>query len=396
MQITESTKAIVRATAPVLAVHGLTITQTFYKRLFEAHPALKNVFNMTHQETGVQPRSLAGAVYAYAAHIDDLSVLAAAVENIAQKHASVQVKAEHYPIVGEFLLKAIKEVLQDAATDQILQAWAEAYQFLADIFIKREVQIYKEIEQKTGGFDGYKAFTITKKVKESSVVTSFYFTPQDAGQVPTFKEGQYLTIKTQVPGQTHTTLRNYTISDASGKGYLRISVKREADNDPKGIVSNYLHDFANEGDHFELAAPFGPFFFQNNKRSVLFLSAGVGITPMMSMLQGLSKNGFEGKEVLFVHANRNPQAHAFVEEVAQIKAQMSNLHTAYFYEQNAGDSAKQGRIGLSELEALLAGKAETFDAYICGPSAFITAMTAHLNQLSCGNIYTELFHSTPY
>src|SRR6478752_473915 len=96
--------ARVKATAPVLAEYGTTITKHFYKRMFANHPELKNVFNQAHQQSGSQPEALARAVYAYAANIDNLGVLGGAVAHIAHKHASLNIRAEHYPIVGENLL----------------------------------------------------------------------------------------------------------------------------------------------------------------------------------------------------------------------------------------------------------------------------------------------------
>src|SRR4030095_14820345 len=134
--LTATTIAVVKSTAPALAQHGYTIIQRFYERLFQAHPELKNLFNMRHQERGEQQRALAGAVLAYATHIDTLPALTSAVERITHKHATLNVQADQYPVVGENLLAAIKEVLGDAATDDILRAWAEAYQELADLLIQ--------------------------------------------------------------------------------------------------------------------------------------------------------------------------------------------------------------------------------------------------------------------
>ena len=136
--LTQKTRDTVKATAPVLAQHGYDIIKHFYRSLLGTHPELKNVFNMRHQERGQQQEALARAVYAYAANIDDPACLAAVLENIANKHASLGVMPEQYPIVGEHLLGSIKAVLGDAATEEVISAWAQAYGNLADILMGRE------------------------------------------------------------------------------------------------------------------------------------------------------------------------------------------------------------------------------------------------------------------
>ena len=123
----QKTIEIVKSTAPVLKEHGVAITKVMYKHLFANHPEMRNHFNMTRQKKGDQPRALANAVFQYASHIDQLEKLGPAVEIIAQKHTSFSITKEQYPIVGQTLLNAIKEVLGNAVTFEIMDAWAEAY-----------------------------------------------------------------------------------------------------------------------------------------------------------------------------------------------------------------------------------------------------------------------------
>lgn len=128
--LSQKTIDVIKSTVPVLEVHGTTITTVFYKNLFEAHPELLNIFNHANQKKGRQQNALANTVLAAAKHIDQLETIIPVVKQIAQKHRSLAVKAEHYPIVGEYLLGAIKEVLQDAATEEILQAWGRPMESL--------------------------------------------------------------------------------------------------------------------------------------------------------------------------------------------------------------------------------------------------------------------------
>src|SRR5690554_5915347 len=130
--LSAQTTAIIKATVPALQSHGEAITKHFYNIMFRDYPAVKAYFNQAHQAQGTQPRALANSVLAYAANIDRLEALKDALPVIIQKHVSLDIRPEHYPIVGTCLLQAIREVLGEAATDDIINAWAEAYGQLAD------------------------------------------------------------------------------------------------------------------------------------------------------------------------------------------------------------------------------------------------------------------------
>lgn len=140
--LNQKTIDIVKSTVPALKENGVEITKTFYKIMFENNPEVKEMFNMDKQESGAQPKALAMTVLAAAQNIDNLEVLLPAVKKIGRIHVNTNVKPEHYPIVGKNLLLAIKEVLGDAATDEVLQAWAEAYEVIAKVFIDVEKEIY--------------------------------------------------------------------------------------------------------------------------------------------------------------------------------------------------------------------------------------------------------------
>ncbi len=134
---------IVKSTVPALKEHGMEITTTFYKNMFAQNPEVKELFSMEKQQSGQQPKALAMSILAAAQNIDNLSAITPLVEKIGQVHCNAQVKPEHYPIVGKHLLGAIKEVLGDAATDEVLEAWGKTYQVLAEVFINKEKSIYE-------------------------------------------------------------------------------------------------------------------------------------------------------------------------------------------------------------------------------------------------------------
>ena len=131
--LNQNTIDIIKSTVPVLKEHGVEITTTFYKRMFENNPEVKAMFNMAKQESGEQPKALAMAVLAAAQNIDNLEAILPAVQKMCKAHVNANVKPEHYPIVGENLLAAIKEVLN---------AWAEAYEVIAKVFIQIEKDMY--------------------------------------------------------------------------------------------------------------------------------------------------------------------------------------------------------------------------------------------------------------
>lgn len=144
--LNQETIDIVKSTVPVLKTHGVEITTTFYKLLFNSNPEVKALFDMSKQESGAQPKALANVVLAAAQNIDNLSVLLPVVNKVAEKHVALNVKPEHYPVVGANLLEAIKVVLGDAATDEIINAWGEAFNVIAQVFIDVEAELYSKLD----------------------------------------------------------------------------------------------------------------------------------------------------------------------------------------------------------------------------------------------------------
>ena len=153
--LTDQHKQIILATVPLLREGGIALTKHFYKRMFTHHPELKNLFNMGNQHSGKQQTALAMAVLAYAENISDPAVLMPAVDMIGHKHTSLNIQPEQYDIVGTHLLASIKEVLQEAATDEVLEAWTLAYKQLADIMIGYEQKMYQQKKEETGNWTGW-------------------------------------------------------------------------------------------------------------------------------------------------------------------------------------------------------------------------------------------------
>ena len=340
--------------------------------------------------------AMAVAVAAYAENIDDPSVLLPVVERIAHKHVSLGIRAEHYAIVGRHLLSSIKEVLGDAASDELINAWAAAYTELADLFINLESDLYQQATQQEGGWTGWRPFRIGQKVQESEEITSFYLYPIDGGKVPTYKPGQYISVKLFVAKWNLFQPRQYSLSDAPGNDYLRISVKRERANaeKPDGQVSNLLHDQFAENAILDISMPLGDFFLNETVQTpVVLLSGGVGITPMVSILNHLVATQ-SSRKVHFIHTCRNNAVHAFKSHVEQLAAAQTNVETSFFYDQRTEQDSGIGASPLA-VDQLLSPELADAEYYLCGPAPFMRHYLSELqrNGVASERIFAEAFGS---
>jgi len=373
--MTNEQKNLVKATVPVLKENGVVLTTYFYNRMLANNPELKNVFNSANQRTNAQPTALAMAVLAYAENIEDPSILKNVVNRIANKHVSLDIRPEHYAIVGKHLVASIGEVLGDAATPELIDAWTTAYSELAAIFINAEASLYSGSIAKEGGWTGWRPFIVKKKEKESKEITSFYLYPADGGKTASFLPGQYITVRLFIPELNVFQPRHYSISCACNDNYYRISVKKESGNNlkPEGMVSNHLHERVNEGDVIEVAPPAGDFTFDINRTNpVVYISGGVGVTPLFSMLETLVKSDSD-REVTWIHGARNPEVHAFKHAVAELSDNHGGIDVHTFYDEMAqeiddDDNLYEGIVDLGKLDDAIVPNA---DYYICGPAPFI-------------------------
>lgn len=380
--MTTEQKQLILGTVPVLREHGVALTSHFYQRMFTHNPELKHVFNMGNQRNSRQQEALAMAVLAYAEHIEDPSVLLPVVNNIGHKHTSLDIRPEHYAIVGKHLIASIREVLGDAATPELLEAWTLAYQQLAGLMSGHEQTLYAAQSEQRGGWTGWRPFTVKQKVKESEEITSFYLYPADGGEVSKYQAGQYISLRLFLPELNLLQPRQYSISCAPNHEYYRISVKRERrPQHADGMISNRLHDFVNEGDVVELTAPAGTFVLreENLGRPQVFISGGVGLTPLMAMFERLTTEEQQQAPITWVHGCRSEAVHAFKDRVAELGAAKDSVKQHIFYEQVPAENQEAHHQGMVEL-AHIADDVLLDDAayYICGPSPFITKHYTYL------------------
>ena len=378
-------RAIVTATVPLLETGGELLTTHFYKMLLDGNPEVRALFNFAHQASGAQARALANAVLMYARNIERLEALGPLASQIVNKHVSLQVLPEHYPIVGRCLLASIREVLgEEIATDAVLEAWGAAYQQLADILIDAERQAYDQMAAVEGGWRGAHAFRVVRKVRESAIITSFHLEPVDGGAVMAFKPGQFIGLRLRVNGQE--IRRNYSLSAAPNGHSYRISVKREAD----GLASGYLHDNVAIGDELELFPPAGNFTLSESERPLVLISGGVGITPTLAMLEHTLNDN--QRPVVFIHYARDPQVAGFVDQLEQWRDQHPQLQSFLVYENADAGAGRQpdaiGRPSLEHLQQWLPANRDV-DAYLLGPVPFMAQIRRNLRELGVPEAQTH-------
>ena len=381
--LTKQQIELVKATVPVLREHGVALTSHFYKRMLSHNPELMQVFNMGHQRAGFQQQALAGAVLAYAENIENLPALLGAVAHIANKHVSVGIRAEHYPIVGKHLIASIKEVLGDAAIPELIDAWTAAYMQLADVLIGAEKAIYDKNAVAEGGLTGWRFFKVAEKSKQTDNVTSFKLVPVDNGKMPEVKAGQYISVRVFVKGQDLIQPRQYTVVKADATS-LTIAVKKveAVEKSPAGMVSNTLHNDINEGDVVEASFPVGEFNLPEGNGELCLLSAGIGITPLFAMLKEAVQKD-PTRKISFVHVCKNKEAIPFREELALVVKE-GNVSFEVF------ETSEHGRPSEVFFKSLVSQGA---DYCICGPVPFMKLAASELvkNGVAENKIHAEKF-----
>lgn len=229
-------------------------------------------------------------------------------------------------------------------------------------------------------WSGYRPFVVEQRVRESETISSFYLAPDDGQPLPPFKPGQYVTFRLEIPGRENPLFRNYTLSDKPDPARYRVTVKREPGTDrcPPGVGSSYFHEKVHRGTRLWMSAPQGEFHLDPGEAApVALISAGVGLTPMISMLNAIVASGVE-RPVWFVHGARNGREHAMGEHVRHLACDRDNVHVHVCYSRPT-DSDRQGRdydtVGQVDgafLQRLLPHQDITF--YLCGPGQFMEGL----------------------
>ncbi|MEU2551887.1 globin domain-containing protein [Streptomyces sp. NPDC013313] len=384
--LSEQSAATVRATLPAVGAAIGEITERFYARLFEAHPELlRDLFNRGNQAAGVQKQALAGSIAAFATYLVNNPEQRpdAMLERIAHKHASLGIVPEQYPIVHEHLFAAIAEILGDAVTPEVAAAWTDVYWLMANALIAIEKRLYAQSEQQ-----GWREWRVVERIDETADVASFRLRPVDDGPVPGYRAGQYVSVGVTLADGARQ-IRQYSLTAAPGSPERRFAVKRVAGDGaaPEGEVSNHLHAHVREGDVLQLSAPYGDLVLEDTGAPLLLASAGIGVTPMIAMLEQLAIGGHRAP-VTVVHADRSPAAHALRSDHEAYTAKLPEAEPVFFYEQDAEGAGRPGLVDLTDVEVPAGTR-----AYLCGPLPFMRAVRAQLIEkgVAPADIHYEVF-----
>ncbi|KAK5999145.1 Flavohemoprotein [Cladobotryum mycophilum] len=409
MALTLQQTKLVRDTIPYLTEHGERITTTFYRNMLKNHPEFNNYFNTVNQANGRQPRALTAIILNFANNINHITELIPKMERMCQKHCSLGIMPDQYEIVGKYLVAAFAEVLGPAMTPEVKEAWDKAYWMLAGMLIGREAQLYRDFET----WKGWRRFRIEQRMEESEDIYSLYLVPEDGQKLPTFMPGQYVSLRVQVPEKGYMQSRQYSLSERPRPDYYRITVRRDrgmrkgrsnympsATGLNPGIVSNMLIDHKSIGDIVELTHPAGEFFLDVNNTSnspIVLISAGVGVTPMVSILNTVVERQPE-RPISWIQGSRTSVP--FFLHVRRIARERHNLNINIFKTELA-DSDLAGitydhdfRVDLHKIsQEDLWLRHSAAEYFVCGPEQFMVQMAKHLRSygVHSSRIRLELF-----
>jgi len=236
-------------------------------------------------------------------------------------------------------------------------------------------------------WQGFRPVRIVRREQEAAQVVSLCLEQPDATPLPAALPGQFLVLRLRATPNGPLLLRNYSISGAPNAANYRISVKHEIN----GAVSSYLHNHAQAGGIFEISAPRGGFTLRSGDTPVVFLSAGIGVTPVLAMLHSLSAAASR-REVWWIYGARNRAEHPFAKESRELLQTLVNSRSHIVYSKpNPEDHDSVGHIDAPLLDRL--GIPRDADFYLCGPPSFLSDLTAGLKTrgVDAAQIHQEAF-----
>jgi nitric oxide dioxygenase len=373
--LTPSEISYLQSLAPAVKESGVTVTSTMYKYMFKTFPEVKSYFNMTNQKTGRQPKVLAFSLYQYILHLNDLTPISGFVNQIVLKHCGLGIKPDQYPIVGQCLVHAFKEVLGPAADDHFVSVLTKAYGNLAQTLINAEEEVYKGLQWR-----GFKDFKVVKIEKEAVDVTSVYLTPSDETVLKPIVPGEYISFRWDVKDPEDPTIlpREYSISSDIVNNQYRISVRNI------GKVSDYVNNKLKVGDTVPVHAPVGTMTYdeESTKPNVSVLAGGIGITPMITIIEAALK---DGKFVELYYSNRKSETEAFRKYFENLDA------TNPSFKLNSFISANGEKLKTSQLTHI--GN-ETHDVYLLGPVGYMHEFKTYFADQGITDIKMEFFGPT--
>ena len=374
LTLSDRSKPVIEATLPVVGEHIGEIAERFYRHLFETHPELLDgVFNRGNQADGTQQRALAGSVALFAnalVHEPD-RLPYHLLSRVAHKHASLGLRPDQYQVVYDNLMWAIGDVLGDAVTQEVADAWSEVYWLMAFALTNTERGLYsaRGVRAETV----WREWQVEERVQETDDVCSFRVKRTDDRPVRTSLPGQYVSVQMTMPDGTRQP-RQYSLTRADDGEHRHFAVKRVSGGGrPDGEVSNLLHDRVGVGDVLTLSLPFGDVVLDDSGRALVFCSAGIGVTPMAGMLSHLVAAG-SNFDIRVLHADANESSFALRQQVLSDVRALSNGTIHVWYEDGVdGDLPVDGRFA-GRMDLSLVDLPEDATYYLCGPLPFMKAV----------------------
>lgn len=393
--ISQPALSIIRETLPVVGASIGEITPIFYQRMFAARPDLeRDLFNRGNQAQGEQQKALAGAIAAYASLLvsDDAPNIDAMMSRISNKHASLGITEDQYAIVYEHLFAAIAEVLGEAATAEVVDAWTEVYWDMADALVRAENVLYDHFEVTPG--DVWRELVVISRVQESPTTISLELAREDGAPLPEAQPGQYLSLQVTLPDGA-AQIRQYSLTKTSNRASWAVTIKAEPGRAesgvPAGEVSNFIHDNIFEADTLRCSLPYGDLVVEESDDPLLLVSAGIGCTPIIGALNHLVQ-AESIRPVTVLHADQSMASHAHRREMAELVDRLPGGQLHHWYEQlgarTVTETVHEGFIDLDEVSI-----APNAQVYLCGPPPFMNAVRRGLAGLDVpsDNVHFEVF-----
>lgn len=396
--LSAASKEVVRATLPAVGGAIGEITPLFYRKLFSAHPELeRDLFNRGNQQRGEQQKALAGSIAAFATlQLEpDQAKVDLILSRIANKHASLGIAPESYAVVHKYLFEAIVEVLGEAVTPEVASAWDEVFWLMANTLIFMEAGLYEKAGVAVG--DVWRTVKVGERTYQSADTVSFVLTSDSGEPLPSYSPGQYLSVAVTLPDGARQ-IRQYSLSSAPSRADWRITVKRilvrslpDGSANPGGEVSNFLYDNVFEGDDLSVSLPFGDLVLAEDDTPVLLISAGIGCTPMISMLSHLAETA-DSRKVAVLHADRSAASHAHRAELTSLVERIPSAQVHQWYE-DLGAREPFGSVRLGRTDLAEVALEPNTRAYLCGPLPFMLSMRDALleRDVPAEHIHYEVF-----
>lgn len=390
--LSDRSRPVIEATLPVVAENIEEIATRFYAHLFGEHPELiDGVFNRGNQAEKTQQMALAGSVAVFASSL--LKVPEQLPEHllsrIAHKHASLGITPAQYDVVHDNLFWAIVDVLGDAVTPEVAAAWDEVYWLMAYALINQERGLYsaRGVRPETV----WREWEVAEKVQETADVVTFRMRKTDDRLVKTSLPGQYVTVQVPMPDGVRQP-RQYSLTKADDGEHRQFSVKRVHGGDrPDGEVSNLLCDTVDVGNRLTMSLPFGDVVLDDSGRPVVFVSAGIGVTPMAGMLSHLAAAGSH-LPITLLHVDLDEASFALRDQVLEDVRCLPGA-SAHVWFERGGESSVAAEVHTGQLDLDDVKLPDDAAYYLCGPLPFMQAVRSALidRDVPARDIQYEVF-----